>query len=74
MEPNLHEPAGGDQNKGLTLVAFDITFISVTTLVVALRLFTRKFISKCLGWDDWTIVMAWVRCFNYRAAILLTPG
>jgi hypothetical protein len=45
---------------GYQLVAVSVVFASMSTVVVALRLYTRKFLVKSLGWDDLWISLAWV--------------
>jgi len=54
-------PPQGDYNKGAGMIIFDVVTVSVATMVVAIRFVVRIWISKCLGWDDWTILAAAVR-------------
>ena len=45
---------------GYQLVAVACVFAALSTLVVGLRLFTRKFLVKTMGWDDTWVTIAWV--------------
>jgi hypothetical protein len=54
-------PPQGDYSKGPAMIIFDVVTVSVATIVVAIRFAVRIWISKCLGWDDWTILAAAVR-------------
>lgn len=56
----LLPPTDGDHDRSPTLVGFTITVISLAIICVTLRMVTRKFLSKNVGWDDWTIVLALV--------------
>lgn len=38
----------------------NLALIIVSTLLVSLRLLTRKIIVKALGWDDFLAIVAWV--------------
>ena len=60
METFLPIPPDGDVNKGPRLIILDSIELSLSVTAVALRLITRKFLSKFVGWDDWTIVIACV--------------
>lgn len=49
------------------------TFMSLVTLVLILRMYTRQFISKGFGLDDVLILIAYVRCYgSTRFAMRLT--
>lgn len=37
--------------------------MAVGLVFVMLRLYTRKFIIHSLGWDDYVIVLTWVRSY-----------
>lgn len=39
-----------------------LAFPILATIVLALRLYSRYFVTKAMGWDDAFIVAAWV-CF-----------
>ena len=34
------------------VVAFNVTFLTLSTVIVGIRLYTRKFLSRVLGWED----------------------
>ena len=60
-------------------VTFVVLFTTIATILVALRIYTRiRLVSGGLGWDDATIVIAWVRRdLNDIGRVLLlskTPG
>jgi hypothetical protein len=46
---------------GIVVIAITIELV-VVTIAVALRVYTRKFIVKKLGRDDWAVVVSLVRC------------
>ena len=45
----------------MSLVIVNSSFLGLATIVVILRLYTRTFVTKCLGWDDWFIFAGFVR-------------
>ena len=49
-------PGEGNLQPGIIVTTLIVTVLVDT--VVALRLVTRKWIVKSIGWDDWTIIMA----------------
>ena len=51
-------PPQGDYSRGTAIIGFDVVTVSVATIVVAIRFGVRTWISKCLGWDYWTILAA----------------
>ncbi|KAI4152250.1 MAG: hypothetical protein LQ340_003027 [Diploschistes diacapsis] len=51
-------PAPGEDNTQPGIIATTITVTLVADIVVALRLMTRKWVVKSIGWDDWTIIAA----------------
>lgn len=55
-----------DESRGPSLIAEEWTTVSIASLLVFLRIYTRVFLRKTAGWDDWTIVMAWVGKFTPR--------
>ena len=52
---------GADRNLGPAVNAVDGTLFTLSTVIVALRLFTRLRITRNFGWDDATITLAQVR-------------
>lgn len=55
-------PALDAETRVPILLGVSIAFIIASTVVVALRLFTRQYIVHGLGPDDYTIVLAQVCC------------
>ena len=53
-------PPGGDRDRGYILVAVSVTTFAFVALSGALRLITRAFIIRQLGWDDFCISLALV--------------
>ena len=53
-------PAGGDQNKGITVEIVTWVFTSLALITVFLRLFTRLRLTRTPGWDDFWIVLGMV--------------
>lgn len=51
-------PVEGDVDKRVALAIMIIVPATFSTIVVATRFATRIWISKALGWDDWTIFFA----------------
>lgn len=52
----------GPPDRRTRLLAVQVSLISLATLVVALRLFTRFFVLKSPGWDDLAISVGLVSC------------
>jgi hypothetical protein len=52
-----------DKNQKIAL-GVTIAFPILSTLILALRLYSRQFITKKLGWDDAFIVAAWVHLLS----------
>lgn len=48
------------QTQAPTLVAIALGFISATTVVILLRMYTRLFMLRMAGPDDWSILVAMV--------------
>lgn len=57
-------PPGGDKNRGSIILALDGIIFGTSWTMVLLRLVTRTWITRNLGWDDATIFFAAVRSFN----------
>lgn len=64
-------PRNGDENRqgGILATTFVVTILA--TIVVSMRMATRIWVVKNVGWDDWTIIAATVgllpnclRCLN----------
>jgi hypothetical protein len=48
------------QTQAPTLVAIALGFISATTVVIVLRMYTRLFMLRMAGPDDWSVLVAMV--------------
>lgn len=44
--------------------------LSLATFIVGLRIYTRKFMLKQLGWDDYCVVLALVRQYSFTIYLL----
>lgn len=53
------------------ILAATLTFLPVAVFTVALRLWVRTKMVKCLGYDDLFIVLALVRLSNFLTAMTL---
>lgn len=52
-------PAGGNQNLGPAVMAVVWTEISICTIAVGLRFWSRRIIRN-IGWDDWLMLLSQV--------------
>ena len=57
----LSAPSGGDQDRAIELNAFAWTLFSLSTVAVAARLYSRLTITRNFWYDDFSIVVTWVR-------------
>ena len=55
--PILLPPRGGDQNRAWQLHTADGTVFSTVTILVCARIYTRTFIVKNVGVDDYLIIL-----------------
>ena len=60
-------PAEGDADQSTAIKIHTGTLIAFTSLIVLLRLMVRKWITKIIGWDDWTILLALVGLFGQNS-------
>lgn len=60
--PNFSNP----QSKGPTLVIVELLLISIVCVVVLLRIYSRVYLRKTFGLDDWLILPATVRTLCQR--------
>ena len=58
---SLEPPPDGNQNRTGAMVGAIIAFTTAAGVFVGLRVYTRLFLNKSARWDDWTIVIAFVR-------------
>ena len=56
----LTAPPGGDRNRAAELNAFAWTWFSLSTAVVAARLYSRFKLTRNFWYDDFFIVLTWV--------------
>jgi hypothetical protein len=50
---------------GYHLVVSAVITTGLSSFFLGLRLYTRKFLARGLGWDDWWIFCAWVCALYY---------
>lgn len=60
-KPNYVDPV----TRGPALIIINAIFISLCTIVLFLRLYTRIFIKRWFGSDDVFIILAYVRSSHY---------
>ena len=53
METPLLRPSEGDQDKSPAIFTVVTVFFVMEVTAVALRMITRRFLTKRIGWDDW---------------------
>ena len=53
-------PAEGDANRSTSIRIYTTILIIFTNIIVILRFIVRKWLTKIIGWDDWTILLATV--------------
>ena len=58
---SLSAPPGGDQNRATELNAFTWTLFSLSTVFVAARVYSRLRLTRNFWYDDFFIVLNWVR-------------
>lgn len=46
-----------------------IIFLTVATIALVARLYTRVFLVRSAGIEEWTIIAAWVCCVNFSISI-----
>ncbi len=63
--PALAPPPGGDQNRGWQLLVVHSIFAGIVVVLLFGRLYTRSFITKSIGLDDYCIVVAVVSDIKY---------
>ena len=61
MDDNGIPISTGDTSQGPVILGLDWALFSLSTIFVLLRLGTRTWITRNLGWDDATIAIAQVR-------------
>ena len=53
-----------DQNRGPSVVALLVVLMVISAITVMLRIYSRLFVRRGLGWDDGMMVVAVVRTFS----------
>lgn len=79
--PALSPPSGVISNfdnptsQASTILGVNISFITLMTSVVGLRVLSRGFVTRTLGWDDYTCFFAAVRIMNpVPQNMIVTPS
>ncbi|KAL9031079.1 MAG: hypothetical protein Q9196_000869 [Gyalolechia fulgens] len=67
MEGHQQPPPGGDRNRGPKIVIVSSLITSLATVTIFLRFYTRTKVVRCLGWDDYTIFVAWSGCNAFQS-------
>ena len=67
----LPSPNTIDETRQPGIIATVILVTVLAVIVVGLRLATRKWVVKNIGWDDWTMVAAIVRCLKARLLLVM---
>ena len=62
MDATLSMPPDGNKNKSAAIIGMMIGALTLSCIIVALRMYTRTVLLKSTRWDDWTIVLALVLC------------
>lgn len=60
QKPFYPEPAGGDVNRGWALLAVTWGLVALAFVSTALRTWVRARVTRNLGWDDHTMMIAMV--------------
>ncbi len=60
MDAPAHFPPDGNQNRTGPIIGMMIGALTLSCIIVGLRMYTRYFILKSVHWDDWTMVLALV--------------
>ena len=60
MNADLLPPPDGNQNRTAPILGMTIGSLVLSCIFVGLRMYTRTFLAKSVGWDDWTMVAALV--------------
>lgn len=55
---NSPPPAPGEENRQPGIIVTTIIVTVLADIFVGLRLIVRKWVTKSIGWDDWTIIAA----------------
>ena len=66
-EPNYVDP----ETRGNGVVVVSILFGLLGTIVTALRLLTRLYVTRTFGLDDWFIIVAWVSTLSLILSFVL---
>lgn len=55
--------------KSVPMLVVAIIFLSVSWLIVSLRIFVRGHMIRSFGWDDWLMIVAQVCCSSLFNAV-----
>lgn len=72
MDPSLRPPPDGDVSRAGELWGASLGTVLIVSVLVLTRLFTRTLIVKQFGWDDGTMILAFVSCSSYFNRVLVT--
>ena len=51
-----------EDDKSTRVLAFATTIAAASSVLVLLRLYTRIYVIRAFGRDDFSLIVAWVRC------------
>ncbi|MCJ1467552.1 hypothetical protein MMC07_006177 [Pseudocyphellaria aurata] len=61
--PGVTPNPNATDHKGAVLIAFAIILVLISTAFVVVRIYTKAFLTRALGWDDYTCVAALIGTF-----------
>ena len=67
-------PPGGDKDRGYVIIIVTSVMVALSSMVVALRVYTRIRIVRSFGLDDYVLLLAWVSETELHRAMELTRG
>ncbi|KAF3905036.1 hypothetical protein AA313_de0205336 [Arthrobotrys entomopaga] len=69
-KPNYVNP----ENRGHYLIAVEVSLFSLAALIVTGRIYTRRWLIRSFGWDDWLIIAAVLLCFALTVSTCLATS
>ena len=60
LTSNQNSSLSDHRNRGPAIIAVDVSLAALASIVVLTRLYTRAFVTKFIGQDDWWMLVAWV--------------
>ncbi|KAL9619925.1 MAG: hypothetical protein Q9160_005482 [Pyrenula sp. 1 TL-2023] len=66
-----YDGLNGGYNHGFQYKVTSIVLLAIASLAMTLRMYTRVFVIKNPGWDDWLACIAWVLAIPLVAVIAI---